>query len=153
MSVALRTLIVASSSEDAEPLSNELRRAGYDLVSALVNTRGSMDQALRNENWDMILSYDSTPNFGALAALALLRERGDDIPFLVISDQVDAEAAISVVKAGAHDCIPKGSLDRLAPSVERELNEARLRRGQVLGRKALRESETRLRETLLEYAH
>jgi len=153
MSVALRTLIVASSSEDAEPLSNELRRAGYDLVSALVNTRDSMDQALRNENWDMILSYDSIPNFGALAALALLRERGDDIPFLVISDQVDAEAAISVVKAGAHDCIPKGSLDRLAPSVERELNEARLRRGQVLGRKALRESETRLRETLLEYAH
>src|SRR6266508_1171138 len=143
MSVALRTLIVASSSEDAEPLSNELRRAGYDLVSALVNTRDSMDQALRNENWDMILSYDSIPNFGALAALALLRERGDDIPFLMISDQVDAEAVISVVKAGAHACIPQGSLDRLAPSVERELNEARLRRAQRLIPRALPEASSR----------
>ncbi len=153
MSVALRALIVASSPEDAEPLSNELRRAGYDLVSAHVNTHDSMDQALRNENWDVILSDYSIPNFGALAALALLRERGDDTPFLVISDPIDAEAAIDAVKAGARDCIPKGSLDRLAPSVERELNEARIRQGQVLGRKVLRESEARLRETLLEYAH
>jgi len=153
MSVALRALIVASSPEDAEPLSNELRRAGYDLVSAYVNTRDSMDQALRNENWDVILSDYSIPSFGALAALALLRERGDDIPFLVISDQIDAETAIHALKAGAHDCIPRGSLDRLASFVERELNEARMRQGRALGRKALRESETRLRETLLEYAH
>jgi diguanylate cyclase (GGDEF)-like protein/PAS domain S-box-containing protein len=153
MSVALRALIIASSSEDAELLSNELRGAGYEIVSAHVDTRDSLDQALRNENWDVILSYYSIPNFGALAALALLRERGDDIPFLVIFDRIDAEAAIYAVKAGAHDCIPKGSLDRLAPSVERELNEAQVRRGHVLGRKVLRESETRLRETLLEYAH
>jgi diguanylate cyclase (GGDEF)-like protein/PAS domain S-box-containing protein len=153
MSKALRALIVASSSEEAEPLSNELRRGGYDLVSALVNTRDSLDQALRDESWDVILSYYSIPNFGALAALALLRERGDDTPFLVISDGIDTEAAISAVKSGAHDCIPRGSLDRLSPSVERELNEAEMRRGQVLGRKALRESEARLRETLLEYAH
>ncbi|HMA20543.1 MAG TPA: PAS domain-containing protein, partial [Gemmatimonadaceae bacterium] len=152
MSKALRALIIASSSEDAEPLSNELIRAGYNLVSAHVNTRDSMDQALRDENWDVILSYYSIPNFGALAALALLRERGDDIPFLVISDRIDAEAAIYAVKAGAHDCIPKGSLDRLAPSVERELNEAEMRRGQALGRKVLRESEARMRQTLLEYA-
>jgi diguanylate cyclase (GGDEF)-like protein/PAS domain S-box-containing protein len=153
MSKALRALIVAASSEDAEPLSNELRRAGYDLVSAQVDTRDSLDQALRNEKWDVILSYYSIPDFGALSALALLKERGDDIPFLVISDRIDAEAAIHAVKAGAHDCIPKESLDRLAPSVERELNEAQLRRGQALGRKVLRESEARLRETLLEYAH
>ncbi|HLN93015.1 MAG TPA: diguanylate cyclase, partial [Thermoanaerobaculia bacterium] len=148
----MRALIIASSSEDAEPLSNELIRAGYNLVSGHVNTRDSMDQALRDENWDVILSYYSIPNFGALAALALLRERGSDIPFLVIFDRIDAEAAIYAVKAGAHDCIPKGSLDRLAPSVERELNEAERRRGQALGRKVLRESEARMRETLLEYA-
>lgn len=152
MSVALRALIVASSPEDAEPLSNELRRAGYDLVSAYVNSRDSMDQELRNGNWDVILSHYSIPSFGALAALALLRERGHDIPFLVISDQIDAETAIHALKVGAHDCIPKGSLDRLASSVERELTEARMRRGRAQGRQALRESETRLRETLLGYA-
>lgn len=153
MSVALRALIVTASSEDAEALSNELRRAGYDLVSAHVNTRDSMDQALHNENWDVILSDYSIPNFGALAALALLRERQDDIPLLVVSDRIDSETVISALKAGANDFIPKESLDRLAPSLERELDEARMRRGVLLGRKALRESEARLRETLLEYAH
>jgi len=153
MSVALRALIVAASSEDAEALSNELRRAGYDLVSAHVNTRDSMDQALHDENWDVILSDYSIPNFGALAALALLKERQDDIPLLIISDRIDSETVISALKAGANDFIPKESLDRLAPSLERELGEARMRRGVLLGRKALRESEARLRETLLEYAH
>jgi diguanylate cyclase (GGDEF)-like protein/PAS domain S-box-containing protein len=152
MSVALRALIVAASSEDAEALSNELRRADYDLVSAHVNTRDSMEQALNNENWDVILSDYSIPNFGALDALALLRERQADIPFLVVTDRIDAETAISVLRAGANDCIPKESLDRLAPSLERELAEARMRRGVRLGREALRESEARLREVLLESA-
>jgi diguanylate cyclase (GGDEF)-like protein/PAS domain S-box-containing protein len=153
MNASLRALIVASSAEDAEALSNELRRAGYDLVSAHVSTRDSMDEALQSESWDVILSDDSTPNFGALAALALLKERQHDIPFLVVSDRVDAETAISALRAGANDFIPKDSLDRLASSVERELDEARMRRGVLQGKKTLRESEARLREALLGYAH
>jgi diguanylate cyclase (GGDEF)-like protein/PAS domain S-box-containing protein len=152
MSAALRVLIVASSSEAAEPLSNELRRAGYDVASALVSTRDSMDQSLRNESWDVILSEYSTPGFGSLAALDLLRERKCDIPFLVVSDGIDAETAIEVLKAGADDCIPKGSLDRLAASVERERDEARMRRQRRVSRKALQESEARLREALLDHA-
>jgi len=153
MNTALRVLIVASSSEAAEPLSDELCRAGYDVASALASTRDSMDQALRNETWDVILSEYSTPGFGSLAALDLLRERQCDIPFLVISDRIDAEMAIDVLKAGAHDCIPKGSLGRLAPSVERERDDARTRRQRRVGRKALQESEARLREALLDHAH
>jgi diguanylate cyclase (GGDEF)-like protein len=152
MSMALRVLIVASSSEAVELLSNELLRAGYDVASALVNTRDSMDQALRNENWDVILFEYSTPGFGSLDALDLLRERQCDIPFLVIFDRIDAETAINALKAGAHDCIPKGSLDRLAPSIERERNDARMRRQRRLGRNALQESEARLREALFDQA-
>jgi diguanylate cyclase (GGDEF)-like protein len=153
MTAALRVLIVASSSEAAEPLSDELRRAGYGVVSTLVNTRDSMDQALRNENWDVILSEYSTPGFDSIAALDLVRERQCDIPFLVISDRVDANMAIDLLKAGAHDCIPKGSLDRLVPSLERERDDARMRRQRRLGRRAVQESEARLHEALLDYAH
>src|SRR5512141_1153650 len=136
MSAALRVLISASSSEAAELLSNELIRAGYDVSSVLVNSRDSADQALRSASWDVILSEHSNPGFTALDALALLRERECDIPFIVISDRIDAEMAVELVKAGAHDCVPKGSLDRLAPSIERERNDARMRRQRRLGRNA-----------------
>ncbi|HLN93754.1 MAG TPA: response regulator, partial [Thermoanaerobaculia bacterium] len=152
MSAALRVLISASSSEAAELLSNELIRAGYDVSSALANSRDSADQALRSTSWDVILCEHSNPGFSALDALALLRERECDIPFIVISDRIDAEMAVELVKAGAHDCVPKGSLDRLATSVERELNEAEMRRQRRLGRNALQESEARLREALLDQA-
>jgi diguanylate cyclase (GGDEF)-like protein/PAS domain S-box-containing protein len=153
MSVALRALIVGASAEDAEAFSNELRRAGYDLVSTNVNTRDSMDRALRNEKWDVILSEYPSPGLGSLAALDLVRERQSDIPFLVISDRIDADSAIELLKAGAHDCIPRGSLDRLVPSVERERDEARVRRQRRLGRKTVQESDARLHEALLDYAH
>jgi diguanylate cyclase (GGDEF)-like protein len=152
MSAPLRVLAVASRPEAAEPLFAELRRAGYDLTSAVVNTRDAMDQALLNENWDVILSEYSTPGFSSLAALALLRERQSDVPFLVVADRVDTEMAIEFMRAGAHDCIPKGFLDRLAPSVQRERDAARMRRQRRLGRNALREGETRLREALLDQA-
>jgi diguanylate cyclase (GGDEF)-like protein len=153
MSIEVRALIVAASAEDAEALSSELRRAGYGVVSTVVNTRASMEQALRNESWDVILSDDSTPGFGSLAGLDLVRERQSDIPFLVISDRIDTDAVIALLKAGAHDCIPKGSLDRLVPSLERERDDARMRRQRRLGRKTVQESEARRHEALLDYAN
>lgn len=153
MNAPLRALILSASVEDAEVLSNELRRGGYDLVSALVNSREAMDQALRSESWDVVLSDYSSPGLGSLAALDLVRERQTDVPFLVLCDRFDAETAIAVLKAGAHDCIPKAALDRLVPSVERERDGARMRRQRRLGRRKLEESDARVRETLLDYAH
>ena len=153
VSLTLRALIVASSAEAAEPVTNELRRAGYDVVSALANSRDSMDRALRDEKWDVVLSDHSTPGFGSLAALGLLREREYETPLLVISDRIDAETAIELLKAGAHDCIATGALHRLAPAVERELDEARVRRQRLRGKKAVQESEARLHDALLDYAH
>jgi diguanylate cyclase (GGDEF)-like protein/PAS domain S-box-containing protein len=148
----LSVLIVAASSEDSESLVNELRRAGYDPVSARVDTRDSMERALYSKNWDVVLSEFATPAFGALAALALLKERHVDIPFIVVSDVTDEAVIPLVMRAGAHDFIDKKGIGRLAPSVEREMSEVRVRRGYFLGQKALRESEGRLRATLLESA-
>ena len=153
MNASLRALIVGVSGEDAAGISNELARGGCDLVSTVVNTRGSMERELRDGTWDAILADYSAPGFDALAALALVRELQRDIPFLVIADRVDADMAVRLLKAGAHDCIPRGSWDRLVEALERERDEAKMRRQRRLGRKSLEESEARLRETLLDHAH
>jgi PAS domain S-box-containing protein len=49
------------------------------------------------------------------------------------------------MKAGAHDYLMKGNLNRLAPAVERELREASIRASQRDAKKALLESERRYR--------
>jgi diguanylate cyclase (GGDEF)-like protein/PAS domain S-box-containing protein len=153
MKPALRALIVTSSSEDAELLRADLDHAGFDVVSTFVDTRDSMDRSLRNEKWDVILSEYSIPDFGCLAALALLRERQNDTPLLLVSDRIDAEMAIEAMKAGAHDCIPRKLKDRLAASVEHERSESRMRQRRRSGQRVKQEAEARLQEALLEGAN
>src|SRR5262249_10462642 len=110
-----------------------------------------MERALAADHWDVILSEYQMEKFGALPALALLKERESDIPFIIVSDTIGEETAVKAIKAGAHNCIRMESLRRLAPAVERERGEAQIRRERRQARRALRESESRFR-TLVETA-
>ena len=51
-----------------------------------------------------------------------------DLPLVFVSDTRGAAAAVSAMRMGARDYILKNQLERLAPAVERELNEAGARR-------------------------
>jgi diguanylate cyclase (GGDEF)-like protein/PAS domain S-box-containing protein len=141
---------VDDSAEEAEKLLACLREGGYEPKSRRVETLEETEEALA-EPWDAVLADYELPEFGALAALALLKERDLDIPFLIVSDSIGEETAVRAIKAGAHNCIHKDALARLAPTLERELREAQIRRERRQARKALRESEARFR-TLAETA-
>ena len=52
---------------------------------------------------------------------------------------------MAMMKAGAHDYLIKDNLARLAPAVERELEQAEIRRERKQAEQALRESEERYR--------
>jgi PAS domain S-box-containing protein len=75
----------------------------------------------------------------------VLQETGLDIPFIVVSGAVGEDAAVALMKAGAHDYVMKDHLVRLAPAVEREIREAHTRRARKDAEEALRESEERFR--------
>jgi diguanylate cyclase (GGDEF)-like protein/PAS domain S-box-containing protein len=151
MSAAVRVLIVSDSPADATSLVEAIERGGYETASERVSDREAFERALDAGPWDVIVSDYRLERFGALPALAVVKERDGDIPFLIVSEPIEEEAAVQAIQAGALNCIPKDSLARLAPTVERELREAQLRRERRLGRKALRESESRFR-TLTETA-
>ena len=150
MPIPVRVLIVDDSAEEAERLLAALRAGGYAPESRRVETRETTEEALA-EPWDAILADYALTGFDALAALSLLKERDLDIPFLIVSDSIGEETAVRAIKAGAHNCIRKDALARLAPTLERELREAQIRRERRQARKALRESEARFR-TLAETA-
>ena len=98
-----------------------------------------------------MLSDVSAASLEAFDALALLKERDIDVPFLIVSETLGEETAIRAMKAGAQNCIPRASLVRLCPILERELREAQIRRERRHAQKALSESELRFR-TLAESA-
>ena len=128
MSQALRLLLIEDSEDDALLLLRALRKGGYDLIVERVDTPDSMRAALDRHQWDLIISDYVIPGFGGLEALRLAKERGLDLPFIIVSGQIGEDAAVAAMKAGAHDYVMKDSLVRLAPAIGRELQDAEVRR-------------------------
>ena len=144
MTTALRVLIVEDSEEDALFLVRELRRGGYEAAYQRVDSPSAVRATLERETWDLVISDYNIPGFGGLEALALVRDRGLDIPFIFVSGTISEDQAVAAMKAGASDYFAKGQLKRLLPAIERELREAK-------GRAAKRETDMRLAK-LVEHA-
>ncbi len=103
MTVSLRVLIVEDSEEDALLLVRELKRGGYEPMYDRVDTASGMRAALERQSWDLVIGDHSMPAFSSTAALALLRERALDVPFICVSGTINEEQAVATMKAGASD--------------------------------------------------
>ena len=123
----LRLLLIEDFEDDALLVLRELRRGGYAVTHTLVETAGEFERALDAGPWDVIIADYALPAFDALAAFHRVRQRGLDVPFLIVSGQMGEDAAVAAMKAGVHDLVLKERLGRLSPAVERELREAALR--------------------------
>jgi diguanylate cyclase (GGDEF)-like protein len=128
MGTSLRVLIIEDSTDDAELLIRELRTGGYDPAYERVETSAALVTALNKQTWDIVLSDYSLPHLTGADALARVRERELDVPFIFISGTSGEEAAVKAMKAGAQDYVMKGNTTRLLPIVERQLHEAAVRR-------------------------
>ncbi|MFZ6744361.1 ATP-binding protein [Undibacterium sp. JH2W] len=143
MAIPLALLMVEDSDMDAELVMLCLRRADFEVSMMRVETYEEMQLAMANGVWDVILSDYNLPHFNTNEALALLKESGLDLPFIVVSAELGENAAVALMKAGAHDYVMKDNLARLPPAIKREMSEAAQRRAHRLAVDALRESEER----------
>lgn len=141
----LRVLLVEDSPDDADLILNELAGGGLTVGSTRVDGAEEMKAALADAEWDVVLSDYNLPGFSAQEALELLQASGKDLPFIIVSGFVGDEAAVAMMKAGAHDFVIKGNMVRLVPAVNRELSEAETRRRYALSRDALQKSDARFR--------
>jgi len=142
----LKVLIVEDSEQDAALLLRELQKAGYSPVYRRVDTASDMSNALDTASWDIIISDHSMPSFSSLDALQILRDKGLDLPFIIVSGQIREDTAVGAMKIGANDYIMKGNLKRLGPVIERELEELanRRQRRKVEGELEAKEEELQL---------
>jgi PAS domain S-box-containing protein len=147
MGIRLRVLIAEDSEDDTLLLVRELRRGGYEPAFERVDTAEAMTAALDRQPWDLVLGDYSMPRFSGASALALVRQRDLDVPFICVSGTITEEVAVAAMRAGANDYVTKGQLKRLVPAIERELREA-------TGRQARRAAEAAARDaaTLVEHA-
>src|SRR5688500_3628033 len=128
MSKRLRALVVDDSEDDTVLLVRGLRQGGFEPEFERVETPEAMGAALFNQTWDVIISDDAMPHFSGLAALAVLKESGRDIPLILVSGTIGEDLAVEAMKAGAHDYVMKGNLQRLTSAIERELRDVEVRK-------------------------
>src|SRR5712691_2621631 len=133
MRVPLRVLIAEDSEDDARLLLRELQHAGYQPTHERVDTPAAMTSALDRHAWDLVIGDYSMPAFSGPAALALLRARDPDTPFIFVSGTIGEDVAVEAMKAGAQDFLTKDNLKRLVPAIERELRDASVRRERRAG--------------------
>ncbi len=145
MKPSLKVLIVEDSEDDMFLMLRQLRLGGYEVESTRVDTSESMQAALEQKHWDLILADYTLPDFSAPEALRVLQSLNLDLPFIIVSGAIGEETAVAAMKAGANDYLIKGNLTRLVPAIERELREVDVRQQRRSAEQALQDSEERYR--------
>ncbi len=122
----LRVLIVEDEPAHAELEIRALRQAGFAVYSKVVDTEAGYLASL-SADLDLIVCDNSLPRFNAIRAADVLRERGLDVPIIVVSGTIGEEAAAELLKRGVADYLLKDRLARFGSAVERVLDERHLR--------------------------
>lgn len=123
MNSPLRILHLEDSPTDASLVQHTLVSGGLHCVTTRVQNRAEFVAALAQEVPDLVLADFSLPGFDGLAALKLLRQTSEDVPYILVSGTVGEERAIESLKCGATDYVLKGRLSRLVPAVRRAIQE------------------------------
>jgi two-component system, cell cycle sensor histidine kinase and response regulator CckA len=144
MSEPVRVLIVEDDPVDADLMVRELKRGGFTPDWVRVQTESEYLAELEKEP-EVILSDSNLPLFDGFEALDLLRKRGLDIPFILVSGRMGEDVAVDAMRRGAFDYLLKDRLARLGEAVRRALHERRLRAERTWAVGALRQSEERYR--------
>ena len=139
----LKILLVEDVATDAELALRELQRGGIACMTRRVQTEDAFVHMLDEFRPDVILSDFTLPAFDGLTALDIARQKRPDIPFIFVSGTIGEERAIESLRRGAVDYVLKSNLRRLAPAVQRALQDVVERNERRRAEEQLRDSEAR----------
>ncbi len=145
MTDPLRLLLLEDNPDDAELNQQALRKAGIAFAALRVQSREAFSAALNDFRPDIVLADYHLPGFGGEDALAIVRGRFPDLPFIFVSGVMGEEFAVDSIKKGATDYVLKDRLARLPVAVLRAMEEAKLRAQRHEAQKSQRETENRYR--------
>ena len=123
----LRVLILEDNPRDAKLTVGVLQGGGYKLRFEITDSLEFFRERLEKGEYDVILADFNLRNWTALDALEILKRSGKDIPLIMVTGFLGDEAAAECIKRGAADFVLKDRPARLPNTVQRVLEEKRLR--------------------------
>ena len=143
MTRPLRVLHLEDSPRDAELVRDRLEVDGVSCDIHVANGQVSFEAALEQKSFDLIISDYNMPGYDGIAALKQAQAAQPDVPVILVSGTVSEEQAVKCLQIGATDYLLKARLDRLAPAVQRAIQEAETRVTRKRAEVALAQSERR----------
>lgn len=147
----LHIITVEDNADDEHIVINEIRNAGWRVVSRRVETELEFRRELAL-GADVILADYTLPAFSVARALEIREEIGSDVPLIVVTGSISEEVAVDCMKRGAADYLLKDRLKRLPAAVDFAIataTESRARRAAELARDAaMRELDHRVKNNL-----
>lgn len=135
--IKIRLLVIEDSEDDAILLIRLLKESGFELEYSICEDRDQFEKELQSKEYDLIISDYNLNGFTGVEAYEIYEKTGKYIPFIIVSGAIGEELAVEAMRRGVHDYVMKDRLERLIPTIHRELNEAKLRAEQSRTAKAL----------------
>ncbi|MDX1931864.1 MAG: PAS domain S-box protein [Capsulimonadales bacterium] len=132
MNASIRVLIIAEISANLPILEKELRCAGPEVILQRIETEAELTN-LTDPLPDVVLSAYRLPTLDARRALALVRKRDADLPFILISGPIGEAAIVTLFREGLTDVVAEDRPEEVAEAVRRAVE---ARQGQDIERQA-----------------
>mgnify|MGYP000369979365 CR=1 FL=1 len=126
MNTPLKVLILEDNPDDARLNIHEMRQAGFAPEWTVVDTMADFLTALESAP-DVIISDFNIPHFDCMRALQIIRERGLETPFIIVSGSIGEDIAVAAMRQGATDYLIKDRLGRLGQAITQALENKRIK--------------------------
>ncbi len=128
----VRLLIVDDSEDDVYLLNWNLKKKGLTYEYTHVETLEEVEAALDAHPWDVVISDHHLIGFTSTDVIALVKRKFPDLPVIIVSGEIQEEAAIMAMHYGAQDFVMKDNLARLIPAILREHKQHQARKEREL---------------------
>lgn len=140
----IEVLYLEDDPDVAAAIELQLQADGLDVRLKNATDNASYKRLLSQQSFDLVLIDYVVPDIDGLEALKYARSTMPMTPVIMISGKVDEEVLVEALRHGASDYVTKGRLQRLAPAIQRAIEESHTHTEYQKTVRALQISEQRL---------
>jgi len=126
MNSVLKILLVEDSETDADLLIRFLKRENIKFTHSRVWSKDDFLNILNTNNFDLIISDQSLPQFSGMEAFRILKNKNSSIPFILVTGSVSEKLLTEFAKEGIDDYILKENLLRLPSAIKYVLSKKKV---------------------------
>lgn len=117
-----KILIAEHDPANIRSIQQELKSGEVICILEIVHSQKQYEAAIHNFKPDLILSNYFFPSFEAITLFWIKQKLAPHTPFIFISDSIDMETAIKLIKIGVNDVVLKDYLNTLNDKVRSAVN-------------------------------